>query len=151
MAELSFGGSKRACTAEVLKVQMVEKGTLLDNTAFGIKASSQAAMSDQLNVVFKAVDQPEWSNQQEWYGLSTREDSAFAALMRKLNELSCLPAISLTPDSPIADWVGAVVAAMEGKTFMMETETGVGKKQAECWMPQAVAKDTVKKADSADL
>ena len=151
MAEMKFGSAMRHCTAKVLAVKKIETGEVVDNTEYGIAKAKEGSLSPQLNVVFEPTDQDDWGSQQDWYGLSTREDSAFAELMKRLNELGLLSAdLVLTPESGVDAWVGAAKAALDGITLEIAEEQ-IGQKQSPSWMPVRVVEQATEKTDEAAL
>lgn len=156
---ITFGSAFRKTVGRILAVGVFNEGEYVDRSSFGIARSTKPSLSTQLNFVFEPLkddgspaakkDGEPVKNQQEWIGLSSREDSTMAALIKHLEEIGAIdPTTVMAPKDFSTDEDFAMALAnlvcnsMEGHTFVLEQQN-VGKKiDKPTWMPIQIVPDT---------
>lgn len=149
---ITFGSAFRTTMGRILAVNVFNEGEYVDRSQFGIARSTKPSLSTQLNFVFEPLkddgspaekkDGEPVKNQQEWIGLSSREDSTMAALIKHLEEIGAIdPTTVMAPKDFSTDEDFAMALAnlacnsMEKNIFVLEQQN-VGKKiDKPTWMP----------------
>jgi len=116
-AEFREGGGLRTMTATVVSAKAP--------CSCGICTKSKIK-AKRLHIELKPTNQPKWKNQNEWFGLSDADDSAFFALVERLRKIGVA--------CPAGKNIGEVIAAM-GEAEWAEEEK-IGRTQSAVWMPQ---------------